>query len=127
MRSGDHKQECGLRLRQAIDGVGLRQVEAARIMRVSPSKLGNWLRGSNYPDPFALALFCDATGVTTDWVFRGRLPGWASPVGAPPASASAASSAASRAAERPALGDASQLSPSALRLSHRGPRRKLIP
>jgi len=44
-------------------------------MRVAPNKLGNWMRGEHYPDPLFLTRFCNAYGITTDWIYRGVVPG----------------------------------------------------
>jgi transcriptional regulator with XRE-family HTH domain len=62
-----HRQ-AGDRLRRSIAATGLQFVEAARIMGISKSQLGNWMRGDAPIRPFELALFCRATGVTTDFV-----------------------------------------------------------
>lgn len=66
----DYHIECGRRLRALIDALGMRQVEAAQIMGISKSHLGNFLRG----DPirvYALYRLCKVKGVGMDWVFNG--------------------------------------------------------
>lgn len=66
-----HKVEVGRRLRIAIEAIGASQADVARELDVNPSKLGNWLRGENYPDEWFITRFCDRYGVTTDWIYRG--------------------------------------------------------
>lgn len=34
-----------------------------------------WEKGEKYPDPFHLVRFCDETGFTTDFIYRGRFYG----------------------------------------------------
>lgn len=121
MTSTDHKRATAARLRQAIESLDMRQVDAARIMGVSPSQLGNWLRGAHYPDVFALTRFCGATGITMDWVFRGVLPAaeW-------PAGASVASGAGWAAPARPAGGHASETPGRSATVARRPSRRNLI-
>jgi hypothetical protein len=74
--SAHHKVEVGRRLRLAIEALGLTQAEVARSFdAVTPPKLGNWLRGDNYPDEYFVKQFCDRYGVTTDWLYRGVVAG----------------------------------------------------
>lgn len=77
-----HKAEVGRRLRVAIEAIDVTQAEVCREMGVSPSKLGNWLRGENYPDQWFITRFCDRYGITTDWIYRGVVSGAASGVAA---------------------------------------------
>lgn len=72
-----HKAQVGRRLRAAIEVLGLSQTEVANALGVTPSKLGNWLRGDNYPAAWFLARFCDRYGITTDWIYRGIVTGMA--------------------------------------------------
>lgn len=75
---GDYKIACGVRLRQLIDALGLKYVEAARHMEIPPNQLGNWMRGDALPTPYQLYRFCRINGVNTDWVYLGDpsgLPG----------------------------------------------------
>ena len=67
----DHIRQCGARLRQLIDALGISYSEAARDMRITPSQLGNWMRGQSYPAPHNLYIFCRIRGVTFDWVYLG--------------------------------------------------------
>jgi transcriptional regulator with XRE-family HTH domain len=66
-----YKLEVGRRLRVAIEAIGETQAEVARKLHVSPTKLGNWLRGDNYPAHWFLNNFCNRYGVSTDWILRG--------------------------------------------------------
>lgn len=70
-----HKAEVGRRLRAAIDALELSQSGVARSLDTTPSKLGNWLRGDNYPSAWFVSRFCDRYGVTADWVYRGIVSG----------------------------------------------------
>ena len=74
--SDHHKAEVGRRLKLTIEALGLSQAEVARgFSGVTPSKLGNWLRGDNYPETHFVTQFCDRYGVTMDWIYRGVLAG----------------------------------------------------
>ena len=55
--------------------IGGPQSAIAARLGVSKSKLGNWLRGDNYPDPYAMWLLCRHYGVTMDWIYRGEIFG----------------------------------------------------
>lgn len=68
-----HKLQVGDRLRTAIEAVGKKQVEICRMFGVAPSKLGNWLRGEHYPDPWFIVRFCDRFNVSADYFYRGRV------------------------------------------------------
>ena len=70
-----HKIYVGARLRLTIEALGLRQIDVARQFDISPSKLGNWLRGVNYPETVALIKFCDRYNLTMDWFLRGQTGG----------------------------------------------------
>lgn len=75
MSDAQHKAEVGRRLRSAIETLGLTQTEVARGLAATPSKLGNWLRGDNYPSAWFVTRFCERYGVTTDWIYRGIVAG----------------------------------------------------
>jgi transcriptional regulator with XRE-family HTH domain len=75
VKSVAHKVACGRRLRIAIEAKGLSQAQVCRELKESTTKLGNWLRGDNYPEPWFLTRFCDRYGVTTDWIYRGVVSG----------------------------------------------------
>jgi hypothetical protein len=70
-----HKVEVGRRLRAAIDALGLSQTGVASTLDTSTSKLGNWIRGDNYPAAWFVKRFCDRYGITTDWLYRGIVSG----------------------------------------------------
>ncbi|WP_265886660.1 helix-turn-helix domain-containing protein [Roseomonas mucosa] len=71
----NHKHEVGARLRLAMEAQGLSQSDLSRVLHVSLSKIGNWLRGDNYPDAYLMTVFCDRYGVTMDWLYRGKIAG----------------------------------------------------
>ena len=75
-----HKIQVGRRLRAAIEALGLSQTDVANLLDAAPSKLGNWLRGDNYPSEWFIKRFCDRYGVTTDWIYRGIVTGMPSPL-----------------------------------------------
>lgn len=77
-----HKAEVGRRLKIAIDAVADSQVDVCRQLGILPGKLGNWLAGKHYPDPWFVVRFCDRYGVTADWIYRGVVSGVASDVAA---------------------------------------------
>ncbi len=83
---------------------GKSQASFAKSIGVSPSKLGNWLRGDNYPDPYAMMQVCDLYGVSMDWIYRRRLFGLDESVAAGLRLAAEAFSAASAGADRRAGG-----------------------
>lgn len=78
MSNSLHRRQTGARLAVAIQAIGKSQAEICRALGVSPSKLGNWLRGDYYPDPYFVSRFCDRFSVTTDWIYRGQV---SSPMG----------------------------------------------
>lgn len=73
MSNSLHRRQTGARLGMAIQAIGKTQADICRALSVSPSKLGNWLRGDYYPDPYFVARFCDRFSVTADWIYRGRV------------------------------------------------------
>ena len=70
-----HKQHVAENLSSVIEASGLSQSKFARRIGVTPSKLGNWLRGENYPDPVAMIRVCEAFGVSMDWLYRRKIFG----------------------------------------------------
>lgn len=70
-----HQVQVGERLRMAIEAKGITQAAVCRALGVGTSKLGNWLRGDNYPDPYFIKQFCDRYGVSADWIYRGVVSG----------------------------------------------------
>lgn len=103
MGNAIHKSAVGRRLRVAIEALGLSQAAVCREFGESPPKLGNWLRGDNYPDEWFIARFCDRYGITTDWIYRGMVAGVASDVAGAIWKAEQASEAAPGEADRKAL------------------------
>lgn len=77
MSDASHKAQVGRRLRAAIEAVNITQSAVARGLGTTPSKLGNWLRGDNYPSAWFVTQFCERYGVTTDWIYRGVVAGMA--------------------------------------------------
>lgn len=67
----DHQHEAGRRLRAVIDAADLSYVEAAEIMGMSKSNLGNWMRGDSSIGAYQLYRLCRVTGATADWVLLG--------------------------------------------------------
>lgn len=70
-----HRQLVGRRLRTAIQALHLTPAAVGRELGVSQQKLGNWLRGDHYPEPWFITRFCDRYGVTMDYLYRGIVPG----------------------------------------------------
>lgn len=66
-----HKRKVGARLRLAIEAVNKRPADIARQFSVSPSKLGNWMRGDDYPSEWFVVQFCDRFNVSMDYLYRG--------------------------------------------------------
>ena len=96
MDASVHKVEVGNRLRIAIEALGKSQADVARNLDVSPTKLGNWIRGDNYPPNLFILAFCDRYNLTADWLIRGVVSGVASPVADSLWKSGAASAAVSR-------------------------------
>lgn len=70
-----HKVQVGRRLREAIEALETTQTAVGEALGVSQSKLGNWLRGDNYPAVWFVKRFCDRYGITTEWIYRGIVTG----------------------------------------------------
>lgn len=75
-----HKIQVGQRLRIAIEALGLRQVEVARSLGVTPSKLNNWLRGDNYPPHMFIVRLRQRYNITSDWLLSGEIAGLPGPL-----------------------------------------------
>lgn len=73
MSAISHKLLVGDRLRVAIEALGKRPVDICRMFDVAPPKLGNWMRGDHYPDPWFIVRFCDRFNVSADYFYRGRV------------------------------------------------------
>lgn len=81
MSNSAHRRQTGSRLRIAIESLGKTQVEICNAFGVSPPKLGNWLRGDHYPDPYFIARFCNRYNITADWIYRNQAGGVAGALG----------------------------------------------
>jgi transcriptional regulator with XRE-family HTH domain len=68
MTALDHRRAAGDRLRRGILAAGLRYVQAAEVMDLSKSHLGNMMRGEGPIDAYKLYRLCRITGLTADWV-----------------------------------------------------------
>jgi hypothetical protein len=84
LRETDYHQAAGYRLRvliQALIDCGRIEsfAQAAEHLEVSPSHLGNWMRGKPIRT-YHLYRFCRRHGVTFDWVFLGDPAGLTEPV-----------------------------------------------
>lgn len=73
MNAATHKIWVGRRLRIAIDTLGLPYADVSRAFGVSQPKLGNWMRGDDYPHPWFVKQFCDRHNITADWLYRGSV------------------------------------------------------
>lgn len=67
--------QIGRRLRLTIDITHDSMAVWAREFEVSHHKLGNWLRGDNFPDPVILVEYCSSNCLTMDWFYRGITTG----------------------------------------------------
>jgi transcriptional regulator with XRE-family HTH domain len=74
-KTAEQARLIGQRLRLAIQTTGRTQKFIADQFDVSPSKLGNWLRGDNYPNQEFVTRFCERYGITTDWIYLGVVSG----------------------------------------------------
>lgn len=75
MTPSEHKAMVAANLRQIVEVIGGSQAAIAKRIGATPSKFGNWLRGDNYPEPYAMWVLCEAYGVTMDWIYRGKTYG----------------------------------------------------
>ena len=94
--NAEHLASVAQNLERAMEALGLTKSELARSMDITLQKLGNWMRGDNYPDPYKLTLFCERFGVTMDFIYRGKISGLQKDVADGLAKAEQASPAASR-------------------------------
>lgn len=74
-RSSDIKPDVSRRLRAAREVVYDTAAGCARDLGVAPNTWLNYELGKSYPDPSHLVRFCDSTGFTTDFIYRGRFKG----------------------------------------------------
>lgn len=69
-----HKRKVGSRLRLMIEAAGQRPVDITRrFPGVTAPKLGNWMRGDDYPSEWFVVQFCDRFNLSMDYLYRGRV------------------------------------------------------
>lgn len=73
--AADMKKQIGGRLRQARSIVCDSASQCARSLGIPPNTWLNYEAGERYPDPYHVVRFCDTYGLTTDFIYRGRLRG----------------------------------------------------
>lgn len=74
-RASDLKPDIGRRLK-AARSIRFRAADAcAKALGIPVNTWRGWEKGEKYPDPVGLVKFCDATGFTTDFIYRGRFRG----------------------------------------------------
>lgn len=67
-----HKEFVGHQIGLAIKALGTNQSKVASDYGLSgTNRLNQWIKGLYYPDPYFLKRFCDDTGFTTDFFYRG--------------------------------------------------------
>ncbi len=65
-----HKRRVGENLKMAREALGLSQPQlATRFSLGDDSKVSNWERGLNYPDPFFIWRLWQEERITADWVY----------------------------------------------------------
>lgn len=65
----------GRRLRKARSILYSSSDACAKAFEVPLETWRHYEKGDRYPDPWHLVRFCDETGFTTDFIYRGRLRG----------------------------------------------------
>jgi transcriptional regulator with XRE-family HTH domain len=79
-RASDIRPDIGRRLKAARAVVYPSAAACARALQVPKNTWQNYESAVRYPDPFHLVRFCDATGFTMDFIYRGHLRGIAEDV-----------------------------------------------
>ena len=74
-RATDIKEDIARRLRAARSVVFDSAAKCARALDVPKNTWQHYEAGERYPDPYHLVRFCDATGFTADFIYRGRFKG----------------------------------------------------
>jgi hypothetical protein len=74
-RAVDLKPDVGRRLRAARSILYASSDACARDFQIPVNTWRNYETGERYPDPWHLNRFCDETGFTTDFIYRGRMRG----------------------------------------------------
>ena len=60
--------ELGQRIRSQRERLGLKQIDIAHALQVSPQAVSKWERGENGPDLTILGTLAQLLGVSTDWL-----------------------------------------------------------
>ncbi len=71
LAQSDYLRTLGVRLRRIIMALDIPQKQAAEEMGVSPSHLGNWLRGGGKMPIYPIYRFMKVRGVSADYLFLG--------------------------------------------------------
>lgn len=79
-RSSDIKADVARRLVAARKVVWDSGPDCARALGVHPNTWRGFESGEKYPDPYWVVVFCDKTGFTTDFIYRGMFKGIAEDV-----------------------------------------------
>src|ERR1700744_84189 len=74
-RASEIKANVGRRLKAARSIVFTSSDGCAKSLGIPINSWRNYEKGEKYPDPYRLVQFCDATGFTTDFIYRGRFKG----------------------------------------------------
>ena len=72
-KSTELKEAVCRRLKAAGEAYTKVQAGLARQLDVDPRQLNGYYQARNYPDEAFLVRFCDLTGCTMDWIFRGLM------------------------------------------------------
>lgn len=74
-RARDIKGDVARRLKAARNIVYGSAASAARALDLPENTWRNYESGKRYPDPYHVCRFCDETGFTMDFLYRGHLRG----------------------------------------------------
>jgi transcriptional regulator with XRE-family HTH domain len=72
-KSSELKAMVCARLKAAGEAYQTNQRALAKLLEIDPRQLNGYYRGKHYPDEMILVKFCNLTGCTMDWIFRGLL------------------------------------------------------
>ena len=70
-KSSELKDLVAQRFKAAGEAYTSNQAQLARDLGVDPRQLNGYYRGRNYPDEAMLVKFCNLSGCTMDWIYRG--------------------------------------------------------
>jgi hypothetical protein len=79
-RAVDIKADVARRLKAARSIVFDSGNKCADVLEVPHNTWNHYEKGDRYPDPYHLVRFCDKTGFTTDFIYRGHFRGIAEDV-----------------------------------------------